>query len=91
MANIFEAYDMSKKLAEFLTAAKFIYGDRWEGVKNETMETIKQHHEQNKTASLLSSAIKIAGQKEDERVQLVVLAAIADHLAANQGDNEKTI
>ena len=91
MANIFEAYEMTKKLAEFLTAAKFIYGERWETVKNETMETIKQHHEQNKTSSLLSSAIKMAGEKDDGRVQLVILAAIADHLAANKTENEKEI
>lgn len=89
--NIFDAYDMTKQLADFLKAAKFIYGDRWEDIKNETMETIKAHHEEKKTKSLLSSAIKMAGEKDDERVQLVILAAIADHLTANKTENEKEI
>lgn len=82
--EFYKAYEMTKKLTEFLEAARMIYGDRWEGVKNQTMETIKEHHEKNKTNSLLSSAIKMAGEKEDERVQLVILAAIADHLANNK-------
>lgn len=84
MGNIFEAYEMTKKLAEFLTAAKMIYGKRWWEVRTQTMEAIQHHHETNKTDSLLSSAIKMAGEKDDERVQLVILAAIADHLANNQ-------
>ena len=84
MENDFEAYEMTKWLFAFLEAARAIYGDRWEGVKNQTMETIKEHHEKFKTNSLLSSAIKMAGEKEDERVQLVILAAIADHLANNK-------
>lgn len=82
--EFFKAYEMTKKLTEFLEAARMIYGDRWEGVKNQTMEAIQHHHETNKTDSLLSSAIKMAGKKDDERVQLVILAAIADHLANNQ-------
>lgn len=81
MVNIFEAYEMSKKLAEILTAAKFVYWENWEEVKKETIQEIEKHHKENKTPSLLSSAIRISWS--DWKKQLLFLGAIADHLIDN--------
>lgn len=53
MTNIFEAYEITKKLSECLASARFIYGEKWDELKNETLEIIKKHHEEHKTKSLL--------------------------------------
>lgn len=67
---------LTYKAKEIVSACETLYGKRWSGIRKAVRDKeLKPHHEKNKTKNLLSSAIKLCEEEEDDRVRLILLGS----------------
>ena len=69
---------LSHRMMEARNAARFIYGDRWPKIRKDTRAMLESKKAEMGATNILSCAVKLCTLDDDERAQLVYLAAACD-------------
>lgn len=73
-----DALAIARRMCEARDAARSIYGERWPSIRKQTRAMLEAKMPEMGATSILSCAVKLCTLDQDERAQLVYLAAACD-------------